>query len=92
MTDVLDIVAGDAEPLIVYIQDDGVAKDISNYSIELRVKTSSTTQVVPLTILDPLIGKCSMDLSGLPAGVWKAAIKVNSFTTTQFTISVEQSF
>lgn len=82
----LDIVVGDAEPVIFYIQQDGAIVDITGYTILLRVGTAVVTEIA-CTIVDAVNGKCSVVTSTIVAGTWEANFKINGLTTGKFTIN-----
>jgi hypothetical protein len=82
----LDIVVGDTEPVVFYIQQDGAIMNIAGYTILLRVGTGVVTQI-SCSIVDAATGKCSFVPSTIVAGVWQANFKINGLTTGQFTIN-----
>lgn len=86
MTNVLDIVYGDTEPIVFYIQEDGLVVDITSYELLLNVGTTPVTVAI-CVITDAAIGQCYFIPDTIPIGVWKANFKINGHTTGQFTIN-----
>lgn len=88
MQGTLEIIYQDTAPITFRVEEAGVPLDVTSYTITCRVSATSNITIA-VTKTDASLGLCSMVLSSIPIGVWKAdfqLISSTTYTTQQFTI------
>jgi len=89
---VLTVSTGDTAPKSFLVKDNGVAKDITGYTITCRIATPTVT-VKPASILNAETGQCIIIWGGITPGTYSAQFVLTvdgvSEISQTFTIVVE---